>query len=42
MQYGIGVPKGSVAHDAKEAEQVAKGIGMIRSNDGMIVVQQLT
>lgn len=27
-QYGIGVPKGSVAHDAKEAEQVAKSIGM--------------
>jgi succinyl-CoA synthetase beta subunit len=24
--YGIGVPKGDVAHSAAEAEQVAKGI----------------
>ncbi|KAG9833119.1 hypothetical protein KCU68_g12242, partial [Aureobasidium melanogenum] len=24
--YGIGVPKGDVAHNAAEAEQVAKGI----------------
>ena len=26
--YGIGVPKGDVAHTAAEAEQVAKGIRM--------------
>lgn len=26
--YGIGVPKGDVAHNAAEAEQVAKGIRM--------------
>jgi len=26
LQYGIGVPKGSVAHNAKEAEEIAKGI----------------
>lgn len=28
LQYGIGVPKGDVAHSAAEAEKVAKGIGM--------------
>jgi hypothetical protein len=27
-QYGIGVPKGGVATNAAEAEQVAKSIGM--------------
>jgi hypothetical protein len=28
VQYGIGVPKGGVATNAAEAEQVAKSIGM--------------
>ena len=30
--YGIGVPKGDVAHSAAEAEQVAKGIRMLIPN----------
>jgi len=28
IQYGIGVPKGGVAHNTKEAEKVAKSIGV--------------
>jgi succinyl-CoA synthetase beta subunit len=27
-QYGVGVPKGEVAHSAEEAEAVAKSIGI--------------
>lgn len=36
-QYGIGVPKGSVAHNAKEAEEVAKKLG----GDDMVIKAQV-
>ncbi|KAK5125624.1 Succinate--CoA ligase [ADP-forming] subunit beta, mitochondrial [Meristemomyces frigidus] len=35
--YGIGVPKGSVAYNAKEAEEVAKGI----AGDDMVIKAQV-
>ncbi|QIW95380.1 hypothetical protein AMS68_000898 [Peltaster fructicola] len=35
--YGIGVPKGSVAHSAKEAEEIAKKIG----GDDMVIKAQV-
>ncbi|OQO01424.1 Succinate--CoA ligase [ADP-forming] subunit beta, mitochondrial [Cryoendolithus antarcticus] len=36
-QYGIGVPKGAVAHSGKEAEEVAKSIG----GDDMVIKAQV-